>query len=196
MKKTVSMLVLGALVAISLPAAAQDEKGAMDAEMMAAWQEMMTPGPHHVAMATRAGDWTVHSKMQMDPSETPMETDGTAHLEMVANGLFLQESVNSPMMGMPWVGYGVFGFDKTLNKHVGVWYDSAGTMMMNFQGDCSDNCSTITMSSNFIDPMTKQPSSMKVVTKTTDADHATNQMYGMMDGKEWLMGEITYTRKK
>ena len=175
MKKLASILTLGGIVLISLPALAQGDKAAQEAEMMAAWQEMMTPGPHHQALATHAGDWEVHSSMKMDPSSEPMMSDGTAHLEMVANGLFLQETVNAPMMGMPWTGYGVSGFDKALNKHVGIWYDSAGTMIMNFQGDCTDNCSTITM---------------------TDRDHATNQLYTMMDGKEWMMGEITYTRKK
>ena len=196
MKKLASILTLGGIVLISLPALAQGDKAAQEAEMMAAWQEMMTPGPHHQALATHAGDWEVHSSMKMDPSSEPMMSDGTAHLEMVANGLFLQETVNAPMMGMPWTGYGVSGFDKALNKHVGIWYDSAGTMIMNFQGDCTDDCSTITMTANFVDPMTKQPSSMKTVTKMTDRDHATNQLYTMMDGKEWMMGEITYTRKK
>lgn len=195
MKKLASILTLGGIVLISLPALAQD-KAAQEAEMMAAWQEMMTPGPHHQALAARAGDWEVHSEMKMDPSSEPMMSDGMARIELVANGLFVQETVNAPMMGMPWTGYGVFGFDKALNKHIGIWYDSAGTMIMNFQGDCTDNCSTITMTANFIDPMTKQPSSMKTVTKVTDADHATNQLYTMMDGKEWMMGEIKYTRKK
>ncbi len=196
MKKIVSIVALGALVSVSLTAIAQDEKGAMDAEMMAAWQDMMTPGPHHQALATHAGDYAVHSEMRMEPNGEPMMSDGTAHLELVANGLFLQETVSAPMMGMPWNGYGVFGFDKTQNKHVGIWYDSAGTMIMNFQGDCTDNCKTITMTSNFVDPMTKQPTSMKIVHTMKDADHATNQMYCTTDGKEWLMGEVTYTRQK
>lgn len=196
MKKLVSILPLAGIVLFSLPAFAHDDEAAHQAEMMAAWQEMMTPGPHHQALATQAGDWEVQSSMKMDPNGEPMVTNGTAHLEMVANGLFLQETVNAPMMGMPWTGHGVFGFDKSQNKHVGIWYDSAGTMIMNFEGDCTDNCSTVTMTADFVDPMTNQPNMMKSVTKMTDPDHFTNQLYTMMDGKEWLMAEITYTRKK
>ncbi|MCA9729710.1 MAG: DUF1579 family protein [Candidatus Eisenbacteria bacterium] len=193
MKKT-SLFALGALVCLALPAMA--EEPGMNAEAMAAWQEMMTPGPHHEHMAKMAGDWTVHSKMMMDPSAPPMETDGTAHMEMEANGLFLRETVHSPMMGMPWEGHGVFGFDKGLNKHVAIWYDSFGSMIMNFEGGCTDNCGQVTLVSDYTDPMTNQPAQMKIVSSMTDADHMTNKMYSVADGKDTMMGEILYTRKK
>ena len=196
MKKIAASLALVALATLSILAQAEGQDEAGDAEMMAAWQEMMTPTMHHEQMVKMAGDWMVHSKMQMDPSAPVMESDGTSHMEMVANGLFLQETVHAPMMGMPWEGHGVFGFDKTKNKHVGIWYDSLGTMFMHFEGECTNNCGSVTMVSNYTDPMTNQPATMKIVSTITDADHASNKMYGVTDGKEWLMGEITYTRNK
>lgn len=193
MRKSVTIVALGALVFSSMPALA--EEGQNSAEM-AAWAEMMKPTPHHENLAKMAGDWNIHSKISMDPTAPPTESDGTSHMKVVANGLFLQESVVAPMMGMPWTGFGVFGFDKGKNKHVGIWYDSAGTMIMNLEGECTDNCAQVTLTSTFIDPMSGQPATMKFVSDTVDQDNATNKMYNVVDGKDVLFGEITYSRKK
>jgi hypothetical protein len=194
MKKALSMLALAAVVFSALPVLAEDEHD--HSAEMAMWAEMLKPTPHHEHLAKMAGDWTIHSKFMMDPSAPPDENDGTAKMTMVGNGLFLQESVQSPMMGQPWSGYGVFGFDKTANKHIGTWYDSFGTSIMMFTGECADNCATVTMTGSYVDPMTKQPTVMKTVSSMTDADHAMNKMYTVVDGKDVFMGEVAYTRKK
>lgn len=164
---------------------------------MAAMMAAMMPGPHHEALMKKAGSWETKTKFWQDPSLPAMETSGTATLESLMDGRFLMEVTKANMMGMPWEGRGIFGYDNTAKKHVGTWFDSFGTMMMSFEGGCESSCSVITLTSNYMDPATKTMKKMKSVSKTTDADHAVMMLYDVaQDGSETKMVEVSYTRVK
>lgn len=175
---------------------AQDHGKADQAGMEQAMQAAMTAGPHHQAGAKLAGDWTVTSKFWMDPSQPPMETPGTAHFEVIMNGLFVNEIAQMTMMGMPWEGRGTFGYDNMTKKHISTWFDSMGSTILMFEGDCADNCGTITMYSNeYMDPMAGKNMRMKTVSHMVDDKNMTMTMF-MVDGSnETKMGEISYVRK-
>src|SRR5689334_3680901 len=87
-------LIVGSCLCLSLTAAsAQDKKAAekpSDADM-AKMMEMMSPGPHHAFIKELAGNWTTHSSLTMDPSQPPVEADGTATLESQMDGKFVSE---------------------------------------------------------------------------------------------------------
>ncbi|MEZ4651099.1 MAG: DUF1579 domain-containing protein [Candidatus Eisenbacteria bacterium] len=183
-------------VAFALACVSSSDGSETPGDEAAAMQDMMTPGPHHEMLGKLAGDWTYTSKMWMDPAAPPMESVGTSHMATAMNGLFLTEDVEGNVMGMPWLGHGTYGFDKGQNKHIGVWYDSFGTMMIMFEGDCTDHCKTVTMTGSYLDPMSGQPATMKMVTTHTDDDHAVNEMFNVAGGQEVKMVEVHYTRKK
>lgn len=198
--KTLRAFGMGAVLALSLglgAAWAQEhpEHPGEDAGM-AAWQASMTPGPHHQMMASAAGDWDFVSKMWMDPSAPPMETTGSATMKVTMNGLFLTEDVKAQMMGMDWIGHGVFGYDNTKKKHIGIWYDSMGSMIMNFEGDCDGQCKVVTSYADFMDPMTSSMKRMKTVASHEGPDKHVMTMYDVVGANETKMMEITYTRKK
>ena len=157
----------------------------------------MAPGPHHQALMKEVGTWETHMKQWMQPGAPPMESTGSATLESLLGGRFLSEVVTSTMMGMPFEGRGVWGFDNATQKHVGTWFDSFGTMMLHFEGTCDGACKVVTMVSDYLDPMTKSNKRMKSVSKSIDADHTVAELYDVAkDGKEIKMTEIAYTRKK
>jgi hypothetical protein len=162
---------------------------------MAAWQASMTPGPHHQAMAGAVGEWNFVSKMWMDPAAPPMETTGTASMKLTMNGLFLVEDTSAQMMGMDWTGHGVFGYDNTKKKHIGVWYDSMGSMIMNFEGDCDGKCGVVTSYSDYLDPMTNTQKRMKTVSSHEGPDKSMMLMYDVAGETETKVMEIVYTRK-
>lgn len=131
-----------ALCLLVLPAMAQEQPSQ---EEMAAMMAAMTPGPHHEALMKMVGSWEMSSKMYAGPGAPPMETKGTSTVEGLLDGRFIMETVKAPMMGMPWTGHGIYGYDNTTKKHVSTWFDSFGTMMMHFEGTCEKSCSVVTM---------------------------------------------------
>ena len=161
---------------------------------MAAYMALATPGPHHEALSAKAGSYKTTSKMWMDPSQPPMETAGTAEIEAVLGGRFVQEVTKANMMGMPWEGRGIFGYDNATKKHTGTWFDSFGTMMMSFEGTCKDHCKQISLTANYLDPVTKTEKGMKTVTEDKGDGVAVTTLYDLVDGKEVKMGIITYER--
>ncbi len=84
---------------------------AQDQEMMKRWMEYSTPSDAHKAMAKLAGNWNFTSKMWMDPSQPPMDGTGTNKFEMIYGDRYLQSKVSSTMMGMPFEGVSILGYD-------------------------------------------------------------------------------------
>lgn len=185
------------LAVLALPVLAQEQKQPSEAEM-AAMIAAATPGPHHQAMMKGVGNWTTTTKMWMQPGAPPTESTGTATVEGLMGGRFVMETDKSPdMMGMPWEGRGIFGYDNTTKKHVGMWFDSFGTMIMVFEGTCDGACKVVTMTSDYMDPMTKTMKKMKIVGKEINADENVTMMYDVAkDGTETKTVEVTYKRTK
>lgn len=174
-------------------ASAQDEKGMDQAKMMEAWQKAATPGAPHQLLASMEGTWAVSSKMWTAPGAPPIETQGTSKKTMILDGRFLQEELDSNMMGMPMKGLGITGYNNTTGEWEFIWMDNMGTMMMNGAGKKDGD--TITMESNYVDPISGEKSWTRMVTEIQDKDHYTFSMYGKMDGKETKMMEASYSRK-
>lgn len=192
--KAVSRLIwmTAALALVAGAALAQDGQKPDEAAMMAAWQKAATPGEPHQMLASLAGTWKVNSKMWMAPGAPPMETQGTSTKTMILGGRFLQEELETEMMGMPMKGLGITGYNNTTGMWEFTWMDNMGTMMMSGAGKKDGD--TITMESNYTDPMTGEPSWTRMVTEIQDADHYTFTMYGKIDGKETKMMEASYSR--
>lgn len=182
---------LFAMMAFGISATAwSQDQAEMEAMMKAA-----TPGPHHEQLAKMVGSWKTSSKMWMAPEAPPVETAGTSEISSLLGGRFVREVTKAPMMGMPWEGHGIFGYDNAQEKHVSIWYDSFGTMMMYFEGSCTGNCNTVTMKSNYFDPMTQSKKTMKTVSKKSGDDKVLLTLYDVAkDGSETKMVEITYAR--
>ena len=179
-------------VAFTGLASAQDQGEAPD---MAAMMAAMTPGPHHKQLAEQAGSWKTTSRMWMEPGQPPVETEGTATMEVLLDGRFVQEVSKATMMGMPWEGRGIFGYDNSSKKHIGTWFDSFGTMIMNFEGTCDGTCDVVTLNSTYYDPTSKKTKVMKSVSTTKSDDLVLTELFEVVDGKETKIMEISYERE-
>ena len=114
---------------------------------------------------------------------------------MILDGRVLVEDVKSTMMGTPYSGQGLRGYDNVTGKYWGLWMDSMSTGMMVSEGTCDDkNACTFTGSWN--DPVTKGPFKVRMTTRWTNPTTEVFEMYGPgKDGKEAKMMEITYIKK-
>ena len=174
--------------------AQQESKMGMQA-MMDVYKKLGTPGAPHKMLASMVGSWKTKVKSWCDPSTGPVESTGTSEHKMLLGGRFLQQEFSGEMMGSPFAGIGIAGYDNHTKKYVSTWIDSMGTALLVFEGTASADGRTITQESHYDDPV-RGPVRFRSVTKIMDNDTHTFEMYATYKGaKEEKMMEITYTRK-
>ncbi|MCI0568906.1 MAG: DUF1579 domain-containing protein, partial [Acidobacteria bacterium] len=178
---------------------AKDKKqaGKMDHDaMMEAYKKAAAPGEPHKQLASLSGSWTTKTKHWMEPGTPPEETTGSCEQKMVLDGRFLQQECTGEMMGSPFTGIGITGYDNLTKKYVTTWMDSQGTGIFVMEGTGSADGKTITQKGSHADPMGGRMHH-RAVTKIVDDNTEIFEMYGSgKNGKEMKMMEITYTRKQ
>lgn len=160
-------------------------------------KELGTPGADHRVLEGRVGSWDVDVKMFEPGSTTPMSSKGKSTVKWVMDGRFLEESVQGDWMGQPFSGTGYVGYDNLKKKYVSTWIDNMGTGIGYVEGTYDAATKTFTFAGDVPDMIQNKYSKMRMIDKTTDADHWTAQMYSTgPDGKEFQSMEIVYTRAK
>ncbi|MGE0471492.1 MAG: DUF1579 domain-containing protein [Nitrospira sp.] len=164
--------------------------------MMELWKQAATPGEPHKLFATLAGSWITNTKEWMEPDKPPTESTGSAEMKMLLGGRFLYQEYNSHMMGQPFSGVGIDGYDNLTKKYVTAWIDTMGTGIFIMEGTASVDGKTITLKGSHPEPGGGKMSH-RAVWKIIDTNNQTFDMYGTHHGqKEMKVLEITYTRKE
>jgi hypothetical protein len=173
------------------------QEGKMDMQAtMDVYTKLGTPGGPHKGLARMAGSWITKIKSWTEPNKPPMESAGTCEQKMLLGGRFLQQEFTGDMMGSPFTGIGVTGYDNHTKKYASTWIDSMGTAILVFEGTGSADGKTITQESRYDDPI-KGPMKWRSVTRIVGDNTYVFEMYGTdKRGKEEKMMEITYTRKR
>ena len=200
-RKLASWLLTAAAVLLAAPALAQEgqappqmtpeQKAEMEAYMKAG-----SPGAPHQALAATAGSYDLKIKSWHEPGGPPSEESGTATRKMTLDGRVLVEDVSSSMMGTPFTGHGMRGYDNVTGKHWATWNDSMSTGVMLSEGTC-DAQGVCTFTGSWNDPVTKGKITARMVSRWTSPTTEVFEMHAPgKDGKEFKMMEITYTRAK
>ena len=185
------------LVTASPALAKEETPSEMDHQaMMEIYAKLATPGKPHKQLTSLAGSWTTKTKSWMEPNTPPMESTGACEDKVLLDGRYLQQECTGEMMGQPFTGIGVHGYDNFAKKYVTTWIDSMGTGIFSMDGTASADGKTITLDGGHSDPI-EGFMKHRAVWKFVDANSQTFEMYGSgKHGKEMKMMEITYTRKQ
>ena len=134
----------------------------------------------------------------MAPDAPEMKSKGRDTSEMIFDGRYLKSDFSCDIMGMPYKGTGLTGYDNTKKKFVGVWADSMSTGMMVAEGEADAGGKVITFGGEYPCPMEGGAiRKFRQVWTITDADHHEFEMFGAgPDGKEFRGMHIKYTRVK
>jgi hypothetical protein len=188
--------VVAALLTLPLAGATAQESGQPGMpEDMAEMMKLAQPGEHHEHMAKLAGKWNSKGKLWMQPGAEPIVSEGTVEVTSILGGRWMKSDFAGDFMGLPFTGLGLDGYDNLSQKHIGVWIDSMGTMMMTFEGTCQDSGRVTTTRSEFVDPATGTAMTMKAVTTIIDDSSWKFDSYmSASDGQEFKSMEILYTR--
>jgi hypothetical protein len=174
-------------------AAAQEGQGQDQEAMMKAYLEAAKPGPAHAKLAEMAGDWDYVMRTYDDP-EHPMEITGTATMTMVMGGRYLRQETDGMMMGSPFNGVGVTGYNNATKEYESIWYDNMGTGIMKSVGS-DDGTGKVVMHSEYTDPLTGKTIHVKTVSETVSKDEQRFVWYNVDGDTEVKSFEITYTRR-
>jgi len=163
-------------------------------EVMEAWKKLATPGKPHKLLAGRAGSWSTKSRHWMEPDEPPMEFAGSCERKMILGGRFLQEEFSGEMMGSPFTGISVIGYDNQSKKYVSTWMDSMSTGIYFFEGTAGPDGRTVSLESRFDDPL-KGPGTWHLAIRIVDENTEVSEMRMMYERGGEEKCETTYTRK-
>ncbi len=170
-------------------------KGMNPQAMMEQYTKLAAPGEPHKLLASLAGSWGTTTKEWMEPNKPPTESTGSAEMKMLLDGRFLQQDYVGQMMGKPFTGFEITGYDNLLKKYFTSWMSTMGTNIFMMEGSASADGKTITLKGKHAEPgggyMTH-----RAIWKIMDSNNQTFDMYGAHHGgKEMKMMEITYKRK-
>jgi hypothetical protein len=192
--RNLTLLAVAAVVAA--PAFAQE---AMDQEaMMQQWAKYTSPSEHHKHLEKYVGKWNATVRMWMDPAAPPAESPGTAEYTMMLGGRWVMQSFHGTMMGMPFEGLGLTGYDNFREEYVGTWMDNISTAGMKITGKLDPKTGELLMTGPMDEPMTgERDKTFKAIEKWLGPDSFMFSAYDNIPGKgEVKVMEITYTRMK
>ena len=189
MKKHITLLVVFTmLISFSLIAQTASE--------MKAWTDYMTPGEVHKMIAQTDGLWNEEITMWMDPAAKPEKYTATAKAEMVMGGRYQLSKITGTMMGMPFEGMSILGYDNATKLFTSTWVDNFGTGTLTMVGTWDAPTQSITLKGKMVDPMKGKEIWSKQVIKFIDNDTQEMEMYDNKNGTETKNMVIKSTRKK
>lgn len=150
------------------------------------------PGPEHKHLHTLEGTWDCKMKMV----GAPEAMDAVATYKVELGGLWVSSEFKCDSPAFKFTGKGLDGYDTNKKKYVGTWCDSLSTSLMVMEGTRDEKTKTTTMTGQGYNEQGKL-TKYRNVTKETDPDHFTFQMFMVGDdGKESLAFTIEYARRK
>jgi hypothetical protein len=165
-------------------------------EIMEIYKKVGTPGEHHKVLAKLEGFWTTRTRGWMEPGKPPVESTGTCEQKMILDGHYLRQEYTGDMMGQPFTGINLLGYDNQSGKYESVWIDSMSTGIFYFVGPASADGKTITQECSYDDPV-KGPSVWRSVTRIKEDNTLELEMFiTPQGGKEEKMMEMTVARKE
>ncbi|MCH7701570.1 MAG: DUF1579 domain-containing protein [Planctomycetes bacterium] len=182
-----------AIVGAQAPGDGDDPQAGRTPDQMA-----MTPGDAHKHLDYFVGKWKTKTKIYMGgPGSPPMESDGQSSMKWVLDGRFIMHEHKGTMMGQPYEGIGMTGYDNYRNLYISSWCSNMGTNMLTFAGMRHPETGVFTYYGEMDEPsMNVIGRTVKYVTRIVDADHYTFEIIDLHAGDDYKVIELSYERVK
>ena len=91
-------------------------------------------GPEHEILKRLAGEWECDFEAIMEPGKPAVKSKGSMTGHMIG-GFWVTVTMKGEVMGMPYHGQGVFGYDsRKKKKYIGTWSDSMSDFLWQYEG--------------------------------------------------------------
>lgn len=166
------------------------------AEMMKKMEAAGKPGPAHQALEALVGNWQAEVKCWCEPGGPPQVSQGTSKTSWILKGHFLEQEFKGEMMGQPFTGRTLMGYDNTRQTFHTVWVSDMQTSMLKSEGKGEDGNKVITLEGKSDCPATgRKDIPMKTVYRILSPDKHTFEMFEGSKGANAKTMEINYTRR-
>lgn len=165
---------------------------------MKAMMDAGTPGESHKLLAKGTGTWTAEMTHWMGDGKPAEKFTGKSVTTMIYGGRYQQSKFSGDMMGMPFEGSSLMGYDNTEKKYFSTWIDNWSTGMMTAWGTWDEANKSFNLSATMKNPANGLDCDIRETYKIVDDNNHVMEMYGPdpTTGKEYKMMEIKYTKKK
>jgi len=183
MKKAVVALALFASISVSGLAqmSEQDQAKAMEAYMKAG-----AVTADHEALKYFAGRWKVESKMWAAPGAPTTESVNTNVGEMILGGRYVRLIYKGEMMGQPFEGLQISGYDNIAKAYATFWIDNSSTSFYLLKGTYDAGKKTYTFTGRWTDPLGGE-APVRMVIRIVSPDIYESETYMKLpDGQEFL----------
>lgn len=152
------------------------------------------PTPEHEQLHRLVGTWDATMRMQMGPDAPWQEQKCTERIAAICGGKWLWSDFDGQMMGMPFEGHALMGFDTEKSQFVSYWVDSFGPVPMASVGAWDDEAGSLTMRGEGVDMNGAPMKSHEVMTWKDDDTRVLKMSFDTADGTQTM--EIVYERVK
>ena len=169
---------------------------AQENDPMKAMMDFSTPGAKHKWLADFTGEWDALVISFMNPAK-PDTVKMIQTYSMSLNGLYQEAKLTGDMMGMPFEGRSITGYDNAKKMFVFIWVDNLSSGFTYMSGQYDEASKTMNLKGTQTNPMNGKDGNIREVMKIIDANTYKLEMYGDgPDGKEIKFMEGTFKRKK
>lgn len=184
------------ILALCISAFISPSASAQSPEEMQKWMEAMTPSDVHKMMAEWDGVWQEDVKMWMAPGTPEQTMKATVECKMILGGRYQEQKHSGAMMGMPFEGYSLTGWDNSRKVFTSTWMDNMSTSMMYMEGTWDAATKSMTLKGKMTDPLSGKQIDIRQVLYITSKDTQKLEQYSTVDGKEFKSMEIVLSKMK
>lgn len=180
------------------PPAAETPTPEQIKEMMALFEKAAEPGEEHKLLGKLAGKWNTVAKSSGMPGVPPEETKGTAERRAILGGRQVLEESHGSMMGKPFDGFQILGYDNVTKEFVSTWTDTMSTGQFQTRGKADATGKVITLDGVVRDAMSPvEPRAWRLVVKIESDDRHVIDVYDTTAPNTLTMVvSLTYARAK
>jgi hypothetical protein len=189
-------LLLLSLVALGADAPTPEKSGAPATQPTAEDLKQLQPGPQHELLKALAGQFDGDYEVFTAPEAAAQRSKGRITNELVYGGRFLRGRFDGVMLGKPFTGENLIGYDNFKKHYVGTWVNDGGTSIVFAEGDADAAGKVITMEYEQQDgPAGTEPVRTRLITTLIDKDHYRFETFVIIPGLEpFTAARISYRR--
>lgn len=165
-------------------------------QMMAKMAEFGTPGAEHKNLQTWEGKWNMKVSHWMSEGAPAMESPATAECKAIYGGRYIVEKVKGDMMGEPFEGMAIMGYNNGTKEYFSFWVDNMGTGYMLENGTMNAEKNMLASKGESYCPIREKSCAMASKISIIDNNTRKMEMFApdMKTNNMYKCMEITYTR--
>ena len=158
-------------------------------------RDVAKSSPEVAALHEDIGTWSATVSMVFDPSAPASEESARERVTPICGGKYLWTDFNGSMMGAPFEGHAIVGYDSTAGEMVSYWIDSMSATWARTSGKFDADADSVTLDGTCRGPDGGTMNMRETMTRKGPNNRHARMEFSIegMDGKHVM--EIDYVRE-